>query len=66
MAGAEYKQYQANGVSFEQAVHLVRGEFNVNHEVILSQLAPQEVFAQYGPEVRQQKYPVVDGNVFDL
>jgi len=50
MAGAEYKQYQANGVSFEQAVHLVRGEFNVNHDVILRQLAPQEVFVQYGPE----------------
>ena len=55
MAGAEYKQYQANGVSFEQAVHLVRGEFNVNHDVILRQLAPQEVFVQYGPEVGQQK-----------
>jgi len=47
---AEYNQYQADGVSFEQAVHLIRGEFNVNHEVILQQLAPDEVFVQYGPE----------------
>jgi len=50
MAGAEYKQYQENGVSFEQAVHLIRGEFNVNHEVILQQLTPDEVFVQYGAE----------------
>ena len=55
MAQAEYRQYQADGVSYEQAVHLVRGEFSVNHDVILRQLAPQEVFVQYGPEVRQRK-----------
>ena len=55
MAQPDYKQYEANGVSFEQAVHLVRGEFNVNHEVILRDLAPQEVFVQQSPEVRPQK-----------
>ena len=30
---------------------VIRQEYNVNYEVILRQLAPQEVFVQYGPEV---------------
>ena len=30
---------------------IIRQEYNVNYEVILRQLAPQEVFVQYGPEV---------------
>ena len=37
--------------NFEQAVHLIRAEFNINHDVILRQLTPPEVFFQYGPEV---------------
>jgi len=39
-----------NGVTFEQAVHLVRQEINANYEVILRDLAPQEVFVQYQAE----------------
>ena len=36
-------------LSWLQAVHLIRTE-DVNHEVLLRQLAPQEIFVQYGPE----------------
>ena len=51
MASKIIDQYR-DGVDFEQAVHLVRQEYNVNYEVILNHHAPQEVFVQYGPEVR--------------
>ena len=67
MTSVRSEEYR-DGVSFEQAVNLVRQEhiiiiitviiviiirqeYNVNYEVILRQLAPQEVFVQYGPEV---------------
>ena len=46
-----------NGVTFEQAVHLVRQEINANYEVILRDLAPQEVFVQYQAEVSQLWFP---------
>jgi len=49
MSAAQREQYK-NGISFEQAVDMVRHEFNVNYEVMLSQLAPQEVFIEYGTE----------------
>ena len=44
---------------------MVRHEFNVNYEVMLSQLAPQEVFIEYGTEVSEQKY-LWHRDVFDL
>ena len=46
-----------DGVTFEQAVHLVRQEINANYEVILRDLAPQEVFVQYQAEVSQLWFP---------
>jgi len=49
MSAAQREQYK-NGISFEQAVDMVRHEFNVNYEVMLSQLAPQEVFIESGTE----------------
>ena len=39
------------GISFEQAVHLVKTDIHNDYEIMLRQLAPQEVFIQYGPEV---------------
>ena len=44
---------------------MVRHEFNVNYEVMLSQLAPQEVFIEYGTEVSEEKY-LWHRDVFDL
>ena len=52
MASSVYNQNRDAGVDFQKAVHLVTTEYNVNYEVMLSQFAPQEVFVQYGPEVR--------------
>ena len=56
MASSVYNQNRDAGVDFQQAVHLVTTEYNVNYEVMLRDFAPQEVFVQYGPEVRKKKY----------